>query len=60
MKSRQTSEIGIIIDRYIQDQKTNLKGIKIRKISQEPQDRKIDENHAQITSDKSCDISLDK
>jgi hypothetical protein len=43
-------EIGIIIDGYVKDQKTNVRGIEIRKISQ---DRKIDQNHAQ--NDGSCD-----
>jgi hypothetical protein len=45
-------EVGITIDRYVIDQKTKAKGIKICKISSEPSESK---NHAQFSSNMSDD-----
>jgi hypothetical protein len=47
-------EIGIIIDRYIIDQKTKTKGIRIRKIPSEPSES---QNRAQITGYVSDDTT---
>jgi hypothetical protein len=49
-------EIGIIIDRYVIDQKTKTRGIRICKIPSEPSVLSETENHAQISDYVSDDI----